>query len=51
MQDGLNYLALPPEINLGDPGNASAYQKVTVKMDYQRFHGSPVFGAPRLFTA
>ena len=45
MQDGLNYLELPAGINLGDTGSASAYQKVTVKMDYQRFATvNPVFG-------
>ena len=45
MQDGLNYLELPPGINLGDISDAPAYQKVTVKMDYQRFATvNPVFG-------
>ena len=45
MQDGLNYLELPPGISLGDISNAPAYQKVTVKMDYQRFSTvNPVFG-------
>jgi molybdate/tungstate transport system substrate-binding protein len=45
MQDGLKYLELPPEINLGDISEAQAYQKVTVNMNYQRFATvNPVFG-------
>ncbi len=51
MQDGLNYMELPPEINLGDPGYTSTYQKVVVNMDYQRFASvSPVFqGSPIIY--
>ena len=51
IQDGLNYLELPPEINLGDVSDAAGYQKVTVNMDYQRFASvSPVFeGLPIIY--
>jgi molybdate/tungstate transport system substrate-binding protein len=45
MQDGLKYLELPPEVNLGDINEVQTYQKVTVDMDYQRFATvNPVFG-------
>jgi molybdate/tungstate transport system substrate-binding protein len=44
IQDNLNYLELPPEINLGDSNFANNYQKVVVKIDYQRFKSViPVF--------
>ena len=36
-QHGLKYISLPPEINLGDPAQATSYAAVTVKLDYQRF--------------
>ena len=51
IQDGLNYLELPPEINLGNVSDAAGYQKVTVNMDYQRFATvSPVFqGSPIIY--
>jgi len=49
IQDGLSYMELPPEINLGDNNFASDYQKVVVRTDYQRFktvnpvfHGLPI---------
>jgi molybdate/tungstate transport system substrate-binding protein len=45
IQDGLSYIELPPEINLGDSNFAQNYQKVIVKLDYQRFQTvNPVFG-------
>jgi molybdate/tungstate transport system substrate-binding protein len=44
IQDNLNYLELPPEINLGDSSFAANYQKVVVNIDYQRFKTvNPVF--------
>lgn len=44
IQDNLNYLELPPEINLGDSAFAANYQKVVVNIDYQRFKTvNPVF--------
>jgi molybdate/tungstate transport system substrate-binding protein len=51
IQDGLKYLELPPEINLGETGNAQTYQKVIVQMDYQRFATvNPVFeGLPIIY--
>ena len=51
IQDGLKYLELPPEINLGETGNAQTYRKVVVKMDYQRFATvNPVFeGLPIIY--
>ena len=51
IQDGLKYLELPPEINLGDTGNAQTYGKVIVQMDYQRFATvNPVFeGLPIIY--
>jgi len=36
-QHGLNYLALPAEINLGDTAREEDYAAVTVKLDFQRF--------------
>jgi molybdate/tungstate transport system substrate-binding protein len=36
-QHGMKYLALAPEVDLGDPALASTYAKVTVKLDFQRF--------------
>lgn len=51
IQEGLNYLELPPEINLGDVSDTAAYQKVTVNMNYQRFATvSPNFaGTPIIY--
>ena len=51
IQDGLKYLELPPEINLGDPGYAQTYRKVIVQMDYQRFATvNPIFeGLPIIY--
>ena len=37
MQQGLNYLELPPEINLGDEKFLANYQQVRVKIDFRRF--------------
>jgi molybdate/tungstate transport system substrate-binding protein len=36
-QHGLEYVSLPPEINLSDPAQAEKYGHVTVKLDFQRF--------------
>ncbi len=36
-QHGLEYVSLPPEIDLSDPEYASTYSAVTVKLDFQRF--------------
>ena len=51
LQDGLSYLELPPEINLGDSSYAQNYQNVVVKLDYQRFATvNPVFqGLPIIY--
>ena len=51
IQDGLSYMELPPEINLGDNNFASDYQKVVVRTDYQRFKTvNPVFeGLPIVY--
>jgi len=51
IQDGLQYLELPPEINLGDSNFAQNYQNVIVKEDYQRFKTvNPVFeGLPIVY--
>ena len=51
VQDGLNYLELPPEINLGDSSYAQNYQKVIVDINYQRFLSvSPIFqGLPIIY--
>ena len=52
IQDGLSYIELPPEINLGDSNFAQNYQKVIVKLDYQRFKTvNPVFKGYPLFMA
>jgi molybdate/tungstate transport system substrate-binding protein len=51
IQDGLNYLELPPEINLADSNFAQNYQNVVVKLDFQRFATvTPVFqGLPIVY--
>jgi molybdate/tungstate transport system substrate-binding protein len=51
LQDGLSYLELPPEINLGDSSYTQNYQNVVVKLDYQRFATvNPVFqGLPIIY--
>lgn len=51
IQDGLQYLELPPEINLSDANLAQNYGKVVVKADYQRFKTvNPVFqGLPIIY--
>jgi molybdate/tungstate transport system substrate-binding protein len=51
LQDGLSYLELPPEINLGDSNYAQNYRNVVVKLDYQRFATvNPVFqGLPIIY--
>jgi molybdate/tungstate transport system substrate-binding protein len=51
IQDGLNYLELPPEINLADSNYAQNYQNVVVKLDFQRFATvTPVFqGLPIVY--
>ncbi len=51
IQDGLQYLELPPEINLADNNFASNYQKVVVRTDYRRFKTvEPVFeGLPIVY--
>jgi molybdate/tungstate transport system substrate-binding protein len=36
-QHGLEYVELPPELNLGDPAHAAYYETVRVVLDYQRF--------------
>jgi molybdate/tungstate transport system substrate-binding protein len=36
-QHGLEYVPLPPQINLGDPAYAADYARVSVKLDFQRF--------------
>jgi molybdate/tungstate transport system substrate-binding protein len=36
-QHGLEYIALPAPIDLGDPEQAEVYGAVTVKLDFQRF--------------
>jgi molybdate/tungstate transport system substrate-binding protein len=36
-QHKLKLVELPPELNLGDPGQASNYGKVLVQLDFQRF--------------
>ena len=36
-QHGLEYVSLPPEIDLGDAAYADVYGTVTVKLDFQRF--------------
>ena len=37
MQQGLNYLELPPEISLGDGKFAANYKTVRVQLDFRRF--------------
>ena len=51
IQDGLNYLELPPEINLADSNYAQNYLNVVVKLDFQRFATvTPVFqGLPIIY--
>ena len=51
IQDGLNYLELPPEINLADVNFAQNYHKVVVTTDFQRFRTvNPVFeGLPIIY--
>jgi len=51
IQDGLQYMELPPEINLSDSNFASDYEKVVVKLDYHRFKTvTPVFkGLPIVY--
>jgi molybdate/tungstate transport system substrate-binding protein len=51
IQDGLNYLELPPEINLADSNFVQNYQNVVVKLDFQRFATvTPVFqGLPIVY--
>jgi len=48
IQDNLSYLELPPELNFSDTNFADNYQKVVVKIDFQRFKSvNPVFeGVP-----
>jgi len=36
-QRGLEYVPLPPEVDLGDPEYAATYGAVTVKLNFQRF--------------
>jgi molybdate/tungstate transport system substrate-binding protein len=36
-QQGLNYLELPPQINLGDKNYTENYRTVKVKLDFRRF--------------
>jgi molybdate/tungstate transport system substrate-binding protein len=44
IQHNLQYLELPPEINLGDKAFADAYGKVVVKLDFRRFKSvEPLF--------
>ena len=51
IQDGLQYLELPTEINLADSNYAQNYQKVVVKLDFRRFKTvDPVFqGLPIVY--
>jgi len=51
IQDNLNYIELPKAINLGDDSFAQNYQKVVVRLDYQRFKTvNPVFeGIPIVY--
>jgi molybdate/tungstate transport system substrate-binding protein len=44
IQDGLDYIELPPQINLADSSLAPDYAKVVVKLDFRRFKTvDPVF--------
>jgi molybdate/tungstate transport system substrate-binding protein len=36
-QHGLQYVTLPPQIDLSDPAESATYSTVSVKLDYQRF--------------
>jgi molybdate/tungstate transport system substrate-binding protein len=36
-QHGLEFVELPPALNLGDPAQAAHYAGITVRLDYQRF--------------
>ena len=51
IQDGLNYIELPPEINLADTNYTQNYHNVVVKLDFQRFATvTPVFeGLPIIY--
>jgi molybdate/tungstate transport system substrate-binding protein len=51
IQDGLNYMELPPEINLADNNYTQNYHNVVVKLDFQRFATvTPVFqGLPIVY--
>lgn len=43
-QHGLNYVELPPELNLGDPTQAANYASVQVQLDFHRFASvTPIF--------
>ena len=43
-QHGLEYLTLPPEVNLGDQTLAATYKRARVDLDYQRFASvTPIF--------
>jgi molybdate/tungstate transport system substrate-binding protein len=43
-QHGLAFIPLPPELNLGDPGHAEDYARVSIVLDFQRFASvEPVF--------
>jgi molybdate/tungstate transport system substrate-binding protein len=43
-QHGLEYVQLPPELNLGDLGYAETYENVQVELDFRRFSSvNPVF--------
>jgi len=48
LQHQLNLLALPDELNLGNPDHATDYAQATIQLDFQRFSSvDPVFqGAP-----
>jgi molybdate/tungstate transport system substrate-binding protein len=50
-QHGLKFLPLPPEVNLSNADYNSLYQKVSVKLDFQRFASvKPVFqGSPIVY--
>lgn len=37
LQHGLKFIELPPQVNLGSPGQEDFYQKVKVRFDFQRF--------------
>jgi molybdate/tungstate transport system substrate-binding protein len=36
-QHGLNFIDLPPALNLGDPSQIHNYEAIQVRLDYQRF--------------